>query len=95
MQDLLLFAYAGLTGFTLAGLTVTLFEIVSGRSLVFALRPDVEAFVMPVSFLVRLLGGPLLLARMTLREDVGPGQRMALGCGAIVWSLCTGITVLA
>ncbi|MEL6288040.1 MAG: hypothetical protein AAFQ42_07035 [Pseudomonadota bacterium] len=85
-------------GFTIAGVAVTAYELVSARRLAFPLSEGCGIVDGICGFLLRVLGGPYLIARHLVGLEPIARHPALIGAGGLVvagWSFSLGILAIA
>jgi hypothetical protein len=97
MSDWALAVMSFLVGTTIAGLSGSIMEIVSGRPLGFA-EPYVARASISRSLCATLAAGPMMLFNEALQarreHRVGAGALIAAASVAAVWACATGVVVI-
>lgn len=97
LREAMILAYCGAVGFACAGMSASLFRLVTSRPPRFALlgRSWFAAFT---SFLFFAVCGPAILATASIRRQRDGSHSLGLAIGglavALLWSVCSGIIVL-
>ena len=98
MPDILLFIYAGVVGFVVAGLAATAYRVVTSNPVQFGAH-GTGVFSISAAFVFGLVLGPVIIVRQafaSLRSGDVPSSWAAAGVLlAIIWSCCLGIAILA
>jgi len=98
MPDVLIFLYAGVVGFVVAGLTATAYRLVTLSPVRFG-ASGTGVLSMSTAFVFGVLLGPVIIVReafFSVRSGEVPSSWAAAGVMvAIVWSCCLGIAILA
>lgn len=90
--------YVLATGFAVGGFFATSFALLTGRPLNFEMSTNLPITAMIIGTIFRILAGPYMIARNTLRAILVAGREpywvmMAIVL-ASVWSYCQGVIII-
>ncbi len=96
--DIFFRLYVLATGFAVGGFIATSFSLMTGHPLRFEMSPNQTTFSLLTGAAIRLLAGPFIIMRNTLKAVFTAGREPYWVMMAVViasfWSFCQGILIL-
>lgn len=90
--------YVLATGFAVGGFFATSFALLTGKPLHFEMATNQPAIVLIIGTFLRIIAGPFMIIRNTLKAVISAGREPYWVMMAIVlssfWSFCQGVIIL-